>query len=101
MSDLSMNLSALETLSTRLTSVSNDLSSSEAFSRTVAGLVGDDRLAQVVRDFAEKWNIRREHLITEIEGTAAAATAIHDTFEELDKKLASSAGTFSTSAVEK
>ncbi len=97
MSDVKINLDELESLSNRLKQVSGDLSNAEAFSSGVAGVVGDERLASVLRDFADKWNVRRQDLIEQVEITAAAAQAIHDTFEELDREIANSIET-STSA---
>lgn len=88
MSDIRIDLDHLESLSTGLTKVSSDLDNVEAFSKSVAGVVGDERLASVIRDFADKWNIRRNDLIEQIGVTAAAAQAIHDTFEELDREIA-------------
>jgi hypothetical protein len=93
MSDVKINLDELESLSSRLKQVSGDLDHAEAFSSGVAGVVGDERLASVLRDFAAKWNIRRQDLIEQIEITAAAAQAIHDTFEELDREIAKSIST--------
>ena len=88
MSDIKIDLDQLESVSTRLTKVASDLDNAEAFSASVAAVVGDERLASVIRDFASKWNVRRDDLIEQIGITAAAAQAIHDTFEELDREIA-------------
>jgi hypothetical protein len=87
MADLAINLADLVVLQNSLRVVKSDFSEAEEFSREVADYTGDERLARVVRDFADKWNLRRGFLIDKIERLAAAAAAIHDTFEELDGEL--------------
>jgi len=88
MADINIDLDELSVLSTNLTTVRTQLEGAEKFSSTVAGYAGDDQLAQVIRDFAEKWNVRRGFLLDDLEQIAAAAEAIRDTFEELDGEIA-------------
>lgn len=88
MADIAINLEELVALRDSLRVVKSEFNSAESFSREVAGYTGDERLARVVRDFADKWNLRRGFLVDEIERISAAAEAIHDTFIELDSQLA-------------
>lgn len=88
MADLNLDFDELTSLESNLTLVRMMLENAQKFGSEVAGLVGDDQLAQVVRDFAEKWNLRRGFMIDDISQLAAASEAIRDTFRELDGRIA-------------
>ena len=87
MADLQIDLDGLTELAAQLSVIRTQLDGAEKFSGTVASLVGDDRLADVVREFAEKWNLRRGFFIDDLAQIGAAAEAIRDTFVELDSQL--------------
>jgi hypothetical protein len=87
--DLSIDLERLEALQADMRVVRKEFDEAEEFSQTVADLVGHDRLAGVVRDFASKWNLRRAELLEELDYLAEAAKTIRDTMIELDKELSS------------
>jgi hypothetical protein len=88
MADLNLDFDDLTTLESQLSLVRLMLENAEKFSSGVADLTGDDQLAQVVRDFAEKWNLRRGFMIDDLEHLGAASEAIRDTFRELDGQIA-------------
>ena len=92
MADLRIDVDGLTELANQLSVIRTQLDGAEKFSSSVAGLVGDDRLAQVVRDFAEKWNLSRGFFIDDLAQLGAAAEAIRDTFVELDTKMSSGLG---------
>lgn len=88
MADLDIQLDQLSVLSESLTDLYSQLEGAEKISETVSGYAGDGQLAQVIRDFASAWNLRRGFLLDELEQLAAAAEAIRDTFDELDREMA-------------
>lgn len=89
MADLDIDLDLLDSLQGDLRVVRREFDNAERFSEAVADMVGHDALAGTVRDFASKWNLRREELLEELDHVAGAATAIHDTMVELDMELSS------------
>lgn len=88
MSDLRIDIQSLKDLSDKLVAVRNTLENSEQFSRNVADQAGDAALAQVLRDFADKWNLRRGFLVDDIAQLSETALAIRETFADLDNEMA-------------
>lgn len=91
MTDLSIDYTRLDALISNLSLVQGEFSSAEQFASQTADLTGHDRLADVVRDFATKWSLRREELLEELQTIADAAESIRDTMRELDLELADAA----------
>ncbi|CAN5120125.1 hypothetical protein BH09ACT3_BH09ACT3_16840 [soil metagenome] len=60
----------------------------ERFSDAVAGTVGHSGLADTVQSFADSWNDRREDLIEQLTLVHDFVDAVHDSFVELDERLA-------------
>jgi hypothetical protein len=85
--DLAIDLDALEAMKRELTSISSEFSRAEEISGALAEAVGHRQLAATVEDFARAWSVHRAELLTGITFVLDAATAIHDTFEELDRRL--------------
>jgi hypothetical protein len=88
MADIRIDVGELTALAHQLGSIRRELDGAEQFSHHVADLTGDDRLGHVIRDFADKWNLRRGFFIDDLEQLQRAAEAIRDTFVELDERIA-------------
>jgi len=91
MPDLEIDFELLDALIGDIAAVRAEFEAAERFAEQTADLTGHDRLAGVVRDFATKWNLRREGLLTELQTIADAAESIRDTMRELDLELADAA----------
>lgn len=89
MADIRIDVAELTKLAHELAAIRRQLDGAERFSDHVADLTGDDRLAHVIRDFADKWNLRRGFFLEDLEELQRAAEAIRDTFVELDEQMAS------------
>ena len=76
MTDLSIDYTRLDALISNLSLVQGEFSSAEQFATQTADLTGHDRLADVVRDFATKWSLRREELLEELQTIADAAEQV-------------------------
>jgi hypothetical protein len=88
MADLTIDIQSLSDLSDKLVAVQGELENAEKFSKTVADMAGDPLLANVLRDFADKWNVRRGFLIDDIAQLSETAIAIRNTFADLDNEIA-------------
>jgi len=88
MADLTIDIQSLKDLSDKLVLVQGQLENAEQFSKTVADMAGDPLLANVLRDFADKWNKRRGFLIDDIAQLSETALAIRETFADLDNEMA-------------
>lgn len=89
MPDIRIDLDGLQILEQDLRLVQASVGNADRFSDTVAGLVGHPGLHEVVHDFACKWNIRRDELMHDIQQVADTVEAIRETFQEVDRELAS------------
>ena len=88
MPDIRIDLSAFESMVQKMATIKNGFDSAESFSSQVAGTTGHDGLAGKVDDFATKWNIHRSRIEKELAFVHDAVKSIHDTFVELDERLA-------------
>jgi len=88
MADLTIDIQSLKDLSDKLVLVQGQLENAEQFSTEVADMAGDPLLANVLRDFAGKWNKRRGFLIDDIAQLSETALAIRETFADLDNEMA-------------
>lgn len=88
MTDLSIDTVVLIEAGHSLRGVASEFESAEDRSDHVADLVGNDDLADKVRDFAHKWSITREEMLGDIVELAEAASATGENFDQLDKDLA-------------
>jgi hypothetical protein len=91
LADLEIDYGRLDALIANLSTVRSEFESAERFAEQTAELTGHDGLASVVRDFAAKWNVRREELLGELLTISDASEAIRDTMRELDLELADAA----------
>lgn len=85
---LNVDTTSVRNLAGNLNVVKSTLSSAQASSGAVAGMVGNARLAGVITDFASKWDDRRTELIDQVDQLNSAATSIADAFEQVDSELA-------------
>jgi hypothetical protein len=86
--DVSIDFAALAGARDELRRVIDEFDGTEEFSSAVADTVGHDGLAGTVRDFASSWNVRRRDLIEQLTMVRDYIAAVHDTFLELDERLA-------------
>lgn len=90
MADLRMDLDAVRELGSSLTTVANEFENANANSDRIAGAVGHEGLAGVVRDFAHKWDDTREKMTENLRKLADASTQVAQAFTDVDKQLGQS-----------
>ena len=88
MPDIRIDLTAFESMVQKMATIEKGFADAEKFSQDVAGTTGHAGLAGKVDDFAAKWNIHRERIERELTFVHDAVKSIHDTFVELDERLA-------------
>jgi len=88
MADLQLDLAAVRELGTNLSKVADEFENANANSDRVAGAVGHDRLAEVVRDFAHKWDDTRAKMTENLRMLAESSTQVADAFTDTDRELA-------------
>lgn len=91
MANLDIDILELRRNAQDIRSTSNRLKLVEQVAQDIAHLVGHDNLAAKVRDFGGKWDITKGNLERSLELLADSMEAIADTFEDLDRDLATSA----------
>lgn len=88
MTDLRLDVEELKQLYLDLLNVSTGFSSIDQVSKNIASAVGHDALEAKVRDFATKWDDRRQKIITSVDAVAESARSIATTFRDVDKGMA-------------
>lgn len=88
MADLRLDLEAVESLASSLTTVADEFENANANSDRIAEAVGHEGLAGCVRDFAHKWDDTRESMTENLRGLADASSAVAEAFSEIDTDLA-------------
>lgn len=88
MADLRVDLDAVRELGSSLTVVANEFEDANANSDRIAGAVGHEGLAGVVRDFAHKWDDTRGKMTENLRKLADASTAVAQAFTDIDTDLA-------------
>lgn len=88
MPDLNVDLDAVRELGSSLTTVANEFENANANSDRIAGAVGHEGLAGVVRDFAHKWDDTREKMTENLKMLAESSTQVADAFTQVDGDLA-------------
>lgn len=86
-----MNTETIRGLSTNLATIHRSLTSADADTNGLAGMIPHDRLADVVREFADKWDRRRTELTEHVEILRDKARMTADAFEDVDGALADTA----------
>ncbi|MFD2794733.1 hypothetical protein ACFS27_14335 [Promicromonospora vindobonensis] len=87
MADLKVDLDAVRELGSSLTTVANEFENANANSDRIAGAVGHEGLAGVVRDFAHKWDDTREKMTENLKMLAESSTQVADAFTQVDGDL--------------
>jgi ABC-type transporter Mla subunit MlaD len=87
---LVVDVDLLESTAERLTSIVTAFEDADSHAGRVADAVGDDKLADAVRDFADKWRGRRGKMKDAIANLAELTTAAGSQFREVDTELADS-----------
>jgi conjugal transfer/entry exclusion protein len=73
-----------------LTAIVNEFDGADSYADRVADAVGDDTLADAIRDFSSEWKNRREKMKESIANLAELTTAVGTQFQDVDKQLATS-----------
>jgi L-lactate utilization protein LutB len=73
-----------------LTAIVNEFDGADSYADRVAAAVGDDTLAEAIRDFSSEWKNRREKMKESIANLAELTTAVGTQFQDVDKQLATS-----------
>ncbi|MFC6510575.1 hypothetical protein ACFQBY_22255 [Promicromonospora citrea] len=87
MADLRVDLDAVRELGSSLTVVADEFEGANANSDRIAGAVGHEGLAGVVRDFAHKWDDTRGKMTENLRKLAEASTQVAQAFTEVDSEL--------------
>jgi hypothetical protein len=85
---LSVDTSAVRSLSQNLATVRGSLEGASASSDALAAMVGQEHLAGVVTDFSGRWDDRRTELMAQMDSLKEKATAVAQGFEDADNELA-------------
>lgn len=88
MLDIRLDLDRMQAVHETLTDLVAAFDGTERFNDDVAAATGHAALAAVIGEFADWWNVRRNQLTEDLAYVAERAKAIHDTFEELDARMA-------------
>lgn len=84
MGDLEIDTDVLVEAGRSLRVVATEFEHANANSDRAAEAVGDDRLADRVRDFAHNWDDKRGKILKNIGTLAEAATGVGEAFEQLE-----------------
>lgn len=88
MSDLKLDLQLLTQLKDDLDAVVAEFKNADDFSDSVADATGHDGLHGHVRDFAHKWNDKRQKMTDNVAALQQQVKAISDGFTQVDAGLA-------------
>ncbi|MFI9486381.1 hypothetical protein ACIG47_08305 [Promicromonospora sp. NPDC052451] len=88
MVDLRVDLDAVRELGSSLSVVAGEFENANANSDRIAGAVGHEGLAGVVRDFAHKWDDTRGKMTENLRKLAEASTQVAQAFTDIDRDLA-------------
>lgn len=91
MADLKLDVDDLKKGKSHASSAKTMIAGVSDLSGEIAGAVGHDGLAGQVRDFSDKWSIARDKLSEQLQFVADGLGSIIDSFEDLDRTLASKA----------
>ncbi len=88
MADVDLDLTAIRLAKTRVQNALTTFTNADRVGDDLADLVGEDRLAGKVRDFAGNWDYNRGKLEEQLTTVRDWLQAIDDTFTELDATMA-------------
>lgn len=87
---LEIDVDLLLETGTDLTRIVDEFDGADSYADRVAEAVGDDTLADAVRDFSREWKNRRAKMKDSIANLAELTTAVGEQFRDVDTKLATS-----------
>ncbi len=87
MADIRLDMQALLQLKTDLEAVVSEFTSADEFSDAVGEATGHDALRDHVRDFAHKWNDKREKMLEAVQDLQKKIEGITDGFTKVDASL--------------
>lgn len=88
MGDVQILLSRLRSTESRARTLKENFDDAEQFADDIGGLTGHDELANKIEDFGNDWDNAREELRDGLTAVADFMKAIHETFADLDEKMA-------------
>jgi hypothetical protein len=89
---LKVDMDQLERIRLKLSQVTNLLSGDDTFSADAANFVGNEHLAQRVRDFGTSWDDRRVKLVQRLDRIEDAVGKIGSSFTNVDTELKNALG---------
>ena len=92
MKRVKVDTEALQGAADDLDLVKKELAGSEVKVRALADAVGNDVLADAVRDFSSTWETRRGKLVESLGGLIGSMRSTAGSFEQADAKLAAALG---------
>lgn len=87
MSDLILDIDELKDLYLDLSNVRVSFGSIDEVSKSVADAVGHGGLEKKVRDFATKWDDRRDKIVSSLDALAESARSVATTFRDVDQGM--------------
>jgi hypothetical protein len=89
---LKVDMDQLERIRLKLSQVTNLLAGDDTFSAEAADFVGNDHLAQRVRDFGTSWDDRRVKLVARLDRIEDAVGKIGSSFSNVETELKNALG---------
>lgn len=86
--DLSIDMDTLRTLAADLSTIVHELETADEQAGSAAETTGHDELADRLHDFSDKWRIKREDMLSDVQKLSGIMTQIVDTFTQVDADLA-------------
>lgn len=86
--DLSIDMDQLRTLKDDLKAISSELEDADSNAEAAAKATGHDDLRDRVNDFADKWEIKRGEMLTNVKKLSGIITQIAEAFDQVDAGLA-------------
>ena len=90
MTDLILDMKLLDQLKSDLEAIVKEFKNADDFSDDTADATGHDDLAGHVRDFAHKWNDKRQSMTESVENLSKSVSSVTDGFTQVDAGLAKS-----------
>lgn len=89
---LKVNTEALRKAADGLDLAKTELGEAKVQAGKAAEAVGDEKLAEAIRDFASTWETRRGQIVKAVDGLANSLRGVADNFEMTDNELSKALG---------
>jgi len=96
--DLRIDVAIISDAGKHLTDIGNEFGIAGQHAHEVASLVGQKDLANAIRDFADKWDHKRDDLKKGIDALGQATTQIASSFKDADDQLKTALDSFNMQA---